>query len=488
MRQFITALLFALSFAGTANASGNKLVAECDSESGQGKAQIRCELRFAVPAEVSQATITANGSNLQLINGSKYIDDSSRKSAWLFLIDHSNPARAKTVKANIDFVRSIIEKAGNPHRIGVAIFDSDLEIIVPIGSNDAEMEAKLASIKAEGRATELYSSALAAIKDHLASFDADRKALVIMSDGKAEDTAYSHTDVVHAARQAGVVIYGMGYPERASDTPHIQILQRLAEDTDGPFAETAAGSNEIDPAFAGNFFAYLENGGMFETKPVELFGSQQISLETILENGGVLKHQQIMKFADAPEPEPVPENEPSTAPEPISTPVEPALDGPFALLEPYMPELARWASKNEIVAWAGIAGLLLLLLVLIGFCKIVKGLFGRSSRADMQQPVQMEPRAPVYGWLEMVSDRSQRHVIDRNSTRIGKQQDNDICIQDQYVSRQHALLEIKEGRAFIHDLDSLNHVYLNGQAVTSSEVRDGDNIAFGKVEFRFIFP
>jgi SARP family transcriptional regulator, regulator of embCAB operon len=79
----------------------------------------------------------------------------------------------------------------------------------------------------------------------------------------------------------------------------------------------------------------------------------------------------------------------------------------------------------------------------------------------------------------------QRHRLE-GSTRIGRRSDNDIVLDDDDVSRYHAVV-IDTGSSFvISDLRSTNGVHVHGQRIRSSAtLADGDQIRIGGHEFTF---
>jgi pSer/pThr/pTyr-binding forkhead associated (FHA) protein len=64
-------------------------------------------------------------------------------------------------------------------------------------------------------------------------------------------------------------------------------------------------------------------------------------------------------------------------------------------------------------------------------------------------------------------------------TKIGRDNSNEIQLDDITVSRSHALITKKDGYQ-IKDLGSLNGTYLNAIAVRDSKVNSGDEIQIGK--------
>jgi pSer/pThr/pTyr-binding forkhead associated (FHA) protein len=69
--------------------------------------------------------------------------------------------------------------------------------------------------------------------------------------------------------------------------------------------------------------------------------------------------------------------------------------------------------------------------------------------------------------------------------RIGRSPASDIVLDDASVSRRHAVIVHRGGRAMILDDRSLNGVFVNGERVGEAVLSDGDGIAIGHVSARF---
>ena len=73
-----------------------------------------------------------------------------------------------------------------------------------------------------------------------------------------------------------------------------------------------------------------------------------------------------------------------------------------------------------------------------------------------------------------------RFLLNSNSTKIGRELNNDICLDDITVSRSHAVI-IREDEGFsVKDLGSLNGTYINAVAAREGLLTDGDEIQIGK--------
>jgi hypothetical protein len=73
----------------------------------------------------------------------------------------------------------------------------------------------------------------------------------------------------------------------------------------------------------------------------------------------------------------------------------------------------------------------------------------------------------------------------RPTTRIGRAPANTVQIDDTFVSSDHALLSLRDGRWWLEDQNSRNGTLLNGLPVTQPTiVTDGDIIEIGNRAFR----
>jgi pSer/pThr/pTyr-binding forkhead associated (FHA) protein len=71
-------------------------------------------------------------------------------------------------------------------------------------------------------------------------------------------------------------------------------------------------------------------------------------------------------------------------------------------------------------------------------------------------------------------------------TRIGRRATADIVIDDNSVSRRHALVLERAGAPVIADDRSLNGVYVNGRRVREARLHHGDEVQIGARVMRFL--
>ena len=72
-----------------------------------------------------------------------------------------------------------------------------------------------------------------------------------------------------------------------------------------------------------------------------------------------------------------------------------------------------------------------------------------------------------------------RFLLNAATTKIGRELNNDISLDDITVSRSHAVITNENGLR-IKDLGSLNGTYINAIAVRDESLADGDEIQIGK--------
>jgi MoxR-like ATPase len=73
----------------------------------------------------------------------------------------------------------------------------------------------------------------------------------------------------------------------------------------------------------------------------------------------------------------------------------------------------------------------------------------------------------------------------QDTCRIGRLEGNDVCIPDESISRQHAVIQKVDGRFRLTDLESRNGIVVNGQRVASLSLEEGTRFKLGDIDFCF---
>jgi two-component system, cell cycle response regulator len=100
-----------------------------------------------------------------------------------------------------------------------------------------------------------------------------------------------------------------------------------------------------------------------------------------------------------------------------------------------------------------------------------------TSVAEHAILVQIYPTGPEIGT---------RYTVGAAPLIIGRGENCEIRINDNSVSRRHAMVLSRDGGWAIADLDSTNGIFLNNVAVDSAPLEDGDYVRIGNCLFRFL--
>jgi pSer/pThr/pTyr-binding forkhead associated (FHA) protein len=83
--------------------------------------------------------------------------------------------------------------------------------------------------------------------------------------------------------------------------------------------------------------------------------------------------------------------------------------------------------------------------------------------------------------------------INKQRITIGRNSENDISLDDDLVSKEHAVIEVmqapdQEGNIefYIQDLESTNRTYVNDEPVSLHKLRHDDVIRIGINQFKFV--
>jgi diguanylate cyclase (GGDEF)-like protein len=111
----------------------------------------------------------------------------------------------------------------------------------------------------------------------------------------------------------------------------------------------------------------------------------------------------------------------------------------------------------------------------------------QTIRSEPDIPEEEAPRDAVLVQIYPTgSGLGMRHVLGGAALVIGRGADCDIRINDNSVSRRHAVVQPGEEGWTITDLGSTNGIYLNDVRVASSPLEDGHYVRVGNCLFRYL--
>ena len=468
MSVFRLGIFCCLALPAAAGTAGPQQAGPWELDCTQERLRLICDYRAvaaqAPPLPAVDALLVETGTSLPV----KVVvfPGPGEHTAILFLVDTSDPRRKAVVAENARQVQGLVAGAP-PHRsFGLAAFDKGVKPLAPLGAERSAVLAATDRLRAEGKVTELYRSAITAL-EQLADFNARRKALVIFSDGLAEDTAYTLRDVVDSARAARVAIIGVGYARSSAQVVGLQSLRRLARETGGYFIE--AGADLRLPAdFMAAPFVQLERGGGFildlgRATSRGAFG--EVRVRILL---GPVEFLVPVSLPPPPPPQPQPEPPPA---QPVIVVSQPPTQQP----------------PEPVAAWRSMSGWLPALLVLLLMLVLLR--YRERLRIVASPPPESMPK-PL-AWLEDRVEEdsggeSAAYPVTGSPWRIGRAQNNDLVLSGDSISRHHAeILYSGAGRFRIADLGALNGIFVNGAKVSEAELKSGDRIDVGDYSLHF---
>lgn len=136
--------------------------------------------------------------------------------------------------------------------------------------------------------------------------------------------------------------------------------------------------------------------------------------------------------------------------------------------------------------------------LMLGSVEVVVGEKAESSPESRQNGVGRPVESPNdtivrslgvnAGWLAIDSESGSGDVyrLQSGSNIIGRDAESDLSVGDPYISRKHALVFVKGGKASITDLGSRGGVKVNDLPVTVSSATPGTEITVGETKLRLL--
>lgn len=443
------------------------------------RSRLVCDFRRFAPPEPEQVTARMAGRQLPTPTVTPYAAEPGT-TAIMFLVDVSDAELPVAPVTAREHLVALLNAAPAHQNYGLASFANEVELHAPLAPGTDRIRNVLGELTPGGEPAELNRSALEAVR-LLGHYPAQRRALFILSDGLADDSAYFHDDVVDAARQYRVAIFGVGYVKSAALSSALERLRRLTEDTGGLYV-TAEPGTPLPGDFATRAFAQLSSGGRLELDlSPALTGSATLPSEAVLE----LEWRGAAGSASAHLPlRLLPRAEPTTPAGQAQSQTQAQTQAPLPARRVVRAPPVHWRGWFERnLLWIGIGAALLLAAGLLGWFLRRRA---RESRREPAWAATLELNARSFAYVEVQDELHTRHPISGDTFRIGRHADNELMVADASISRFHA--EIKHelnSRYVIRDLESLNGVYVNGRKARTAILSNGDLIELGDITLKF---
>jgi hypothetical protein len=326
------------------------------------------------------------------------------------------------------------------------------------------------SIKAGGD-TELYEGVYKGL-DYLYEDKnlPKNKALIVLSDGKDEGTAYSDDEAIEKALEYGIPIFSIGYHTKA-EKKYLRVLERMAYKTGGQYND-APSIKDIDEVY----------DAVYE----QIQAQQSICFTASVFEADSLDHTIHVNIV----------TEEGT--------------GNTSLV--FQSPSGKNKKSNN---WLAMAAILIILFSVSYYINkrnkqnaedekqrlekekesLERELADEKQsqvQPDMTEKVEPDPRYTVISgrpggqmaklqfYFENGPLSGQSFSISDGMT-IGRSDSNLLTVSDQTVSGKHAKIVVKGGAFSIADLNSTNGTMVNGQKISEMPIKTGDKVQIGKV-------
>lgn len=76
--------------------------------------------------------------------------------------------------------------------------------------------------------------------------------------------------------------------------------------------------------------------------------------------------------------------------------------------------------------------------------------------------------------------------LEKKITRLGRQLDNDIVFNEEFVSRFHAEIRFEDGKYILYDNESTSGTLVNSKKIDRCVLNSGDLISLASIQIMFV--
>lgn len=475
---FATAALFSVACAAQSFADAQ--ITSCrDVAASEGKAaQVQCELRSTDEIVVKSIKVSGDGKTTE----AAYKPNNSAEPPVpvLILMDQGRSLSDNDFDRFQQTIKGIVDPSIKNATFGLYGFVRELKALAPLGTAASTISyvAQSDALSTQNDASELLKNVVEAIPI-LAKAPGDRKILIVFSNGRSTEKAYTAAEASEKLKQANITVIAVTPSNSSEAVTAAQSMRRLRDDTNGEFLSVqnpAAVRSAVQ-----RIKAFLVFGGTFAFEPV----APEVKIEAELQSGKPVVATYKTALAGGAK---APSGGTDAA---LSEPKKINFLDPREVYEAFLGWL-RASLYNQLM-FGGAVLALAVVLILIG--RIASRREDHRTEVDigrMDVPPAIAPgdTRPILGWLEFLDGNQTREPVRSRATRIGRYSDNDVVLKNETVHRQHAIIkEDPAGGVVIVDLDTANGVVVNGSRIQkSARLQQGDLIELGEVRMRFSQP
>jgi FHA domain-containing protein/von Willebrand factor type A domain-containing protein len=369
----------------------------------------------------------------------------------VFAIDTSGSLRSSDLARAGELAGGILGDLPRGSEAALFTFDDQARLVVRRTARPEEIRSALAGLRPQGRHTALNDALYDATR-YLRDADTARRALVLLTDGRDENSAVELGDGLAVAQQAGIPVFAVGVG-RVEE----RVMRRVAKLTGGqymPLREARPGMMAARiTAFEGTA---APGGGVASPRPRQ---------ETALAGAARGRGQEAA----------VGETSPGTEPR-------------------------RPGDRVGAPIWIAAALALLLAGVVVIRRRQRAVEAGRDSPDEKPAPTLLERMGSTEEFLEKTVTLRERPVLtitrgpgvgqvfelgNQAAVSIGRAKANEIVVDDVSVSSEHCRIRPEDGHFVLHDLKSTNGTFVNERRITRHVLAEGDVMKIGETSLLF---
>jgi len=383
------------------------------------------------------------------------------------VLDTSGSLAPRDLALTRDLALGTLEVLPPGSQIALFTFDDESRLILPRTSDPEVVRKALSQVTISGRFTALHDALYEASR-YLRDAPAERRAVLLLTDGKDENSALVLEDGLGVAREHAIPVLAVGVGRRIQE----RSLRRIAKLTSGRYvsgdAATAAGiagailelppralptpapAISPSPPRAPQPSSEPEPAPRFRTDLLLLWGI--LTLGLVLSAGALVLRLRSRRAARCPEcgrelrgpEEPCPDCDVRRQLEPAAPAAESAAGDGFETMLSRVDELGQPAGGTVVLTTS---------------------------------PTLTIRNGPSAGAVFNLGQMS--------ATSIGRGPGNEIVLPDEAVSSQHCRIRPEGGRFVVHDLESTNGTFVNEHRVGRHMLSEGDVIRLGETWLEF---
>jgi uncharacterized protein YegL len=390
------------------------------------------------------------------------------------LLDSSGSLAPRELDRARQLALEVLASLPSGSEVAVFTFDDESRLVLPRTSSAPDVQRALASVRISGRHTALHDALYDASR-YLRESGAARPAILLVTDGKDEQSALNLDDGLKLAEQGRIPVFAVGVGQVEE-----RVLRRIAKLTGGQYRTSgeARGASLVSAMMA---VAPSEGAGSAPAAPATATRgarpaparpvARAIETETgrpgiprllripaalaVLAAGAVallaLRRRARPRCATCGHALPDALSACAFCAErPAVPPAPPRLEREAAVAELSPTVVARMGGTEEYL---------------------------EKTVVLRERPVLAVTRGPLAGQVFELSATT--------ATSLGRAKANDVILDDTSVSSQHCRIRPEDDGFTLLDLKSTNGTFVNERRVASQRLAEGDVIKLGEMELQF---